>query len=111
MRTLSCQRCFEVFIDWSQREKLFYFLLAPHGQFFLLAVCRRVSTFYIAMKKANRKGNEDKELRDIQSGIPSFTGWKTAEGCRSEYHGIDLLKGCRYLAHSRFALPLRRKML
>ncbi len=31
-----------------------------------------VSSFYIAMKKANRKGNEDKELRDIQSGIPSF---------------------------------------
>ena len=90
--------------------KLFYFWLAPHGQFFLLAVCRRVSTFYIAMKKANRKGNEDKELRDIQSGIPSFTGWKIAEGCRSEYHGIDLQKGCRYLSHSRFALPLRRKM-
>ena len=63
------------------------------------------------MKKANRKGNEDKELRDIQSGIPSFSGCKTAEGCRSECHGIDLQKGCRYLAHSRVALPLRRKML
>jgi hypothetical protein len=65
-----------VFIDWSQREKLFTFCLPPHGQFFLLAVCRRVSTFYIAMKKANRKGNEDKELRDIQSGIPSFQDGK-----------------------------------
>jgi hypothetical protein len=28
------------------------------------------------MKKAYRKGNEDKELRDIQSGIPSFSSGK-----------------------------------
>ena len=111
MRTLSCQRCFEVFIDWSQREKLFYFLLAPHGQFFFIGCMPSGINFL----HRHEEGEQEREWRQGIAGHSvrntQFFKWKTEEGCRSECHGIDLQKGCRYLAHSRVALPLRRKML
>ena len=61
------------------------------------------------------EGEQEREWRQGIAGHSvrntQFFKWKTEEGCRSGCHGIDLQKGCRYLAHSRVALPLRRKML
>ena len=63
----------------------------------------------------HEEGEQEREWRQGIAGHSvrntQFFKWKTEEGCRSECHGIDLQKGCRYLAHSRVALPLRRKML
>ena len=99
-----------------------FYWLEPEGETFLLFACPSWAVFFIGCMPSGinflHRYEEGEQEREWRQGIAGnsvrntqFSGRKTAEGCRSECHGIDLQKGCRYLAHSRFALPLRRKML
>ena len=71
-----------VFIDWSQRGKLFYFLLCPSWAVFFIGCMPSGINFLHRSRKADGREMKTRNLRDIHLEYPVFNRklWKAASG-------------------------------